>query len=266
MDISTLTSNKWARISAVGVSALAVGVGVGYVIKKRRRKAEEIESDQLVMNFDFTDIEDFGEESTVFSEPPPPVIFDERLPDRIMEADAEPRVPIMYNNLSETMIEGKEEVVSEVQVIEEPPEDILEEDEDLQIESVFASGGDDWNYEEERVNRTDDAPYIIHQDEYIRDESGFEQSTLTYYAGDDILVDEADVPIYDQTIVGELRFGHGTNDKHVVYVRNPTLKAEYEILEHSGSYASEIQGLEAEVELANEMKHADRALRFRSSD
>lgn len=115
-----------------------------------------------------------------------------------------------------------------------------------------------WDYEQEVANRTQEAPYILHKDEFYADELEYSQTTLTYYAGDDILVDEEDKPIYNHAhIVGELRFGHGSGDPNVLYVRNDHMKAEYEILFDPGLYSVEVLGLEMEHnDRAEDVKHA----------
>ena len=105
----------------------------------------------------------------------------------------------------------------------------------------------DWDYELEKENRTMDKPYILHQDEYFSKETEYSQSTLTYYSGDDILVDEQEVPIYNyKDVVGELNFGHGSDDPNVVYVRNDKLSGEYEVIKDSGLYEIEVLGNEYE--------------------
>jgi hypothetical protein len=105
----------------------------------------------------------------------------------------------------------------------------------------------DWDYEIEKENRTMDKPYILHQDEYFSKETEYSQSTLTYYSGDDILVDEQEVPIYNyKAVVGELNFGHGSDDPNVVYVRNDKLSGEYEVIKDSGLYEIEVLGNEYE--------------------
>lgn len=96
---------------------------------------------------------------------------------------------------------------------------------------------DHWDYAKEIAQRGPTRPYIIHQDEYHSNESGFDQLTYNYYAGDDVLVDERGVPVFKhQDRVGNLTFGKGSNDPHVVYVRNPELEVEYEVLYNDDSY------------------------------
>ena len=104
-----------------------------------------------------------------------------------------------------------------------------------------------WNYDQQVANRTADRPFIMHLEEYQQSECSH-QITITYFEGDDVLVDEADEVISKKDeVVGMdhlAKFGFGSGDPNVVYVRNPKLDIEYEILRHRGHYAKEILGLE----------------------
>jgi hypothetical protein len=109
---------------------------------------------------------------------------------------------------------------------------------------------DNWNFPKELSQRTADRPYIIHQDEFAQNETEFSQVTYTYYAEDDVLVDEDDEIIVDKDeTVGQgtlHRFGHGTDDYNIVHVCNPVLELEIEICRTPGSYEVEVLGLEPE--------------------
>lgn len=107
-----------------------------------------------------------------------------------------------------------------------------------------------WDYKTELANRSPDAPYVIHQDEFnsvtdgtIRDD--YRQVAYTYYAGDDVLVDENNRPLpHADLIVGQnnLQFGHGSDDVDVVFVRNEKYKLEMEICRTQDRYDVEVLG------------------------
>ncbi len=101
-------------------------------------------------------------------------------------------------------------------------------------------------------------PNVLHKDEFYGEESGYTQVTLTYYAGDQILCDEDDSPVYNhELITGPLLFGHGSNDPNVVHIRNDKRKAEYEILFDPGLYSVDILGLEIENNTrVQDLKHS----------
>lgn len=128
--------------------------------------------------------------------------------------------------------------------------------------NIFANNGDDeWDYEEELKGRVVDVPYVLHRDEFFNNEKDFPQITLTYFEGDEMMVGEDDNPIYNyvEQTTGPLKFGHGSGDPNIFYVRNERNRAEYEVLRHEGMYALERQGLEMEQsDEAKELKHSDR--------
>jgi hypothetical protein len=97
-------------------------------------------------------------------------------------------------------------------------------------------------------NRNEDRPYVIHQDEFESKESGYDQISYTWFAVDEVMVEEGHTDPLTQTdfAVGleNLKFGHGTDDIDVVYVRNDKLELEMEITRHPGSYEEEVVGLD----------------------
>lgn len=145
-------------------------------------------------------------------------------------------------------LEGPEETVY---VKVEPAED------EPEVQNIFE---DPWDYEEELKNRRPDVPYVIHKDEYFGQEAEYTQVSVTYYEGDDVLCDERDAVIEDQDAtvgLGNLaRFGHGSGDPNIVYVRNVELEIEYEIVHSDGKYAIEVHGFSDD-----ELKHSDRIQR-----
>mgnify|MGYP006274408799 FL=1 len=143
------------------------------------------------------------------------------------------------------------------------PENIVVENQPNLTNIFDGDSYSDWDYGFEISQRSLDKPYIIHQDEYFGKETEYTQSTLTYYAADDILVDEKEVPIYNyKSVTGELRFGHGSDDQNVVYIRNDRLSGEYEVIRDSGSYEVEVLGNQYEQALKNiDLKNS--VLKFR---
>ncbi len=136
----------------------------------------------------------------------------------------------------------------------------VEPTEEVVTRSIFAVNDAEWDYTEELKKRNPSEPYIIHKDEFFSEESGYTQSTLTYYTGDNIMSDEDNTPIYNhEEITGPLLFGHGSGDLLVVYVRNDKRKIEYEILSDPGYFSQEVLGLEIEdnqrVEEIQHSKH-----------
>lgn len=138
--------------------------------------------------------------------------------------------------------ESAEEAAAETQVDAEP----------VVTNNIFVDSkpiSSDFDYDEEIAKRTEDEPYIITREEFLGDERGYDQLAVTYYEEDDILAAEDDSLIEDaDDVVGEenlTRFGHGSKDNRVVYVRNEILEAEYEIVKSNGSWAKEVMGFDS---------------------
>lgn len=138
---------------------------------------------------------------------------------------------------------------------------------DVVRQSIFAKNDSDWDYQAELKSRDSTAPYVIHKDEFWSNEMGFHQSTLTYYDGDDILADEEDTPVYNHDgVVGPLKFGHGSGDEKVVYIRNEARRAEYEVIKDQGLFSEQVLGLHIEDNdrvKERDLKHATANKKFR---
>jgi hypothetical protein len=86
-------------------------------------------------------------------------------------------------------------------------------------------------------------PYVIPQDQFFNSDSGYARNlTITYYTESNVVVDEADNMLDDETIerlIGRdnlSRFGQQSTDANVVYVRNERVKTDFEVIRDSGTY------------------------------
>ena len=224
------SSNKW--VPAIGgLLILGAGVGIGYIIGKRK-------------SYQVIKIGDRIPETR-----PPKVILDSP-PDEV----ATPMKTIRVNNTSTDEDVANNEVRVTV-------------NEEVVKANVFAAAAvienDVWDIDEEVKRRNPHTPYVIHYDEFFAEEMATEnylQKTLTYYAGDGVLVDEDEKPVYNvNDVVGDClnKFGHGSTQPNVVYVRNMTRQEEYEVILDPGKYETEILGLEEEHEpTPKELRHS----------
>lgn len=138
-------------------------------------------------------------------------------------------------------------------------------------ESINVFVDDTFDIEVEKELRTNTRPYIITHDEYFAAEKDYDTQSLTYYETDDTLCDEHDRPMDEiNGTVGDdhlARFGSGSKDKNIVYVRNERLETDYEIVRSPGSYLEEVLDLKPEESSA--LKHSDnrdRRQAFRRGD
>jgi uncharacterized protein YneF (UPF0154 family) len=130
-----------------------------------------------------------------------------------------------------------------------PTEDIVPE----QISRNVFEGVEDMTTEEdafleEVASRDITQPYVISADEYAENEFGFEQETVTYYAGDKVLCDSRDRSIDDAPrTVGDQnlrKFGHLSGDPRVVYIRNHKFNLELEVVLDEGKYSVTVLGFD----------------------
>ena len=89
-------------------------------------------------------------------------------------------------------------------------------------------------------------PYIISKKEFFETETDWEKPTLTYYEGDDTLtgIDEQ-IRSNREELIGSRHlsmFGILSEDVDVVYVRNPQLSADFEVVHRDSKYSVEILG------------------------
>jgi hypothetical protein len=88
-------------------------------------------------------------------------------------------------------------------------------------------------------------PHIISRDSFFEEETELQQKiSITYYDGDDTLVDERDVPMRDLApTVGEefwQHFGELSEDPEVLYIRNRRLQIDFEITRDERSYTETV--------------------------
>jgi hypothetical protein len=90
-------------------------------------------------------------------------------------------------------------------------------------------------------------PYVISFEDFCESEDAHDKITITYYAGDGVLVDEDEEIIDDvERLVGENnlinKFGEGSDDPDVLYVRNERLAIDYEVIRQHTSYGEVVSG------------------------
>lgn len=227
-----MTRNQWLIPAVAGVLGITGGGVLGYFVG-RRRGARQMSDQVMEMLAELR-----GEMN------PPPDGF------KVDYKTLRPE-PVWINKVDK--IDDADDVPLG------PAEEVVLATPTTVVRNVFAIEDETWDYEAELSTREGKMFYVIHRDEYMGDEMGFHQATITYYAGDDILVDESDTPMYNfREQLGEtFEFGKGSGDPNVLYIRNERESAEFEILLHLGRYEVEVLGLEIEEELGkNDLKHS----------
>lgn len=261
MRSADILKTRWAQSAAIGVGSFVGGAVIGYILGKRNGDVfivpPEASEDAQLSLFDL-ETGEFQMETTTIA-PMDPVF------ERLLAEEEE----IQNRIQSSTMYPIGVEVVESVELddeIESRQLDREESEDGPALVNVFTNKDPYWDYELELQSRSRHEPYVISQEEFIGEEMEFKQETITYYQGDDVMADSLDTPIYNHNgLMGELKFGHGSRDPNVVYIRNEALKLEWEVLLHTGHFAHEVMGLEMDNVAENELRHAS-PMRFRSRD
>lgn len=242
MQVSQALRNRWVQTSLISATTCAVGGIAGYFLGKRRAEQYELHIVQPTVE----QLELFEVKETV--DHMVELIVDED--DGYIQAIVERQHvdPTEEEDLADRVLTRNQEI-----------EDQLE----AKV-SVFVVDDGDWDYEAEINTRNPAGPYIIHVEEFIGDEMGYRQETVTFYAGDQIMSDNDETPLYGyESLMGELKFGHGSRNPDIVYIRNEIIHMEWEVLLDQGSFAEQVRGLRAEEDLDNEIRHSTTVQKFR---
>jgi len=255
MQVPYVLKNKWVQTTIISASTFAVG----YILGKRNGDVFEVYVDEETLSDLIDDnqlklpLDDFSEyvTETPIEEVLLPVFV---TPERAVKYD--------YSNLDNDV--EIEEVLEPVILQTDPV--VLVTTQSVKKVNVFDRTPDVWDEEVELAHRTKNTstPYILHADEYILNERDYKQETVTYYEGDDIMADEVETPIYNhEKSMGELRFGHGSLDENVVYIRNDALRREWEVLRHHGRFEIEVLGHDVEDQYSELDKRSSADRKFR---
>lgn len=210
---------------AVGIGSFGAGAVVGYKVAERRLALE----------------------------------FDERLEEEIGH------MKVFYTNVPQQKFATPEDAVAEL-VLPEAAEKALEDykgnkndkvayhkvvKSDVVVENteVFEKPlPTQQNVFDRAAERDPTKPYIISQEEFMLNETGYEQVAVTWYAADEKLADEKDDVIEDaERILGtefKVNFGTESSDENTVHIRNERLGIEFEVNRHGGSFSMEVLGVE----------------------
>lgn len=252
--ISKILSSPHRDKVLIGIGCFLMGAGSGFAVGFRRGRVltdEEVDRiDAAVRHatseYRETDLPD----EIVLAKEVAPLVLDEHEYEAITTAGED-----FVRSITD--LDGSE-------IVDISPTAADDDEPEIITQNVFAGDDIDWDHEEELKTRSEEKPYILHKDEFYENEKDYTQVTLTYYAGDNIVASEDDQIVYNhEQQTGPLRFGHGSGDTKVLYVRNDKSKAEYEIIRHEGLFSVEVLGLEIEDNArASDLRH-ERVSKFR---
>ena len=98
--------------------------------------------------------------------------------------------------------------------------------------------------------RSPDHPYVISFAEFQEDEEHYDKISIEYFEFDNTLADDREqiIPEVDETVGRRnlSRFGQGSEDPNIVYVRNERLHVDFEIARNDKGYAEIVLGVDPE--------------------
>lgn len=107
-----------------------------------------------------------------------------------------------------------------------------------------------FDYEARDAEIKEGLPYVISKDEFFENEPDYETEQLTYFESDDTLIDSKEMPVEDtEKTVGDdnlTKFGYGSGDQNIVFIRNDKLELLFEVVRSRGEYATEVLGFNHE--------------------
>jgi hypothetical protein len=264
-------------VAAVGVVSAAAGAGIGYVVatKVLEQKYADIADQEI------EEAKRFYAAINKTDYPTPGDMVKDLIPED-EQVDEDPNAEKLaklekegqeaylkyqgkYKSKGEVTVEGDTIKVASSETIEteDGEEEIVTE---VTQHNILVDGKpldrDDDVWEREVAARSEERPYVISEEEFFQNDQDFEQWSLTYYEGDDVLCTEKDEVIEDvDAMVGEenlKKFGLESKDMHLVYVKNNKRGLDFEIARSRGKYTVEVLDLEDEAPRP--------ATRFRGSD
>lgn len=274
-DVVEVVRTNPVAMVAVGVVGLAVGGLGGYFFAKKKLKSyyEDLASQEIAEAKDFyLGLSKQDENGDVLS---PMEILEQRHPGQNAAA-----VKALREYRGEVPAETEEDLIAEAKEVQGGPWD--EEMDEAHIQKMERSltvvqettnvfTDPTFDLEEEKKHRTKTRPYVISHDEYFENDLDYDQIAFTYYEEDDTLVNEEDKIINEvDTYIGDealVRFGHGSKDNNIVYVRNDKLESDFEVVRSGKSYLVDVLGLPPEE--PNTLRHSgdrDRRRAFKHGD
>jgi len=237
----------------VGVIALGVGVGVGYVLGKLRNKRPYFQGTE---SSDTDSPTEGGEEGArdktatraaqeVYGPGGGPKSLDSQL-EFTFDGGREGLDDIRHPESASSHRAGGQTSLAREETIGDTLGLEVEKDE-RRVERWNYRDADVWVQSEEAQNRTPNRPYVIHVSEYSSNESDYPHEELMYYVKDDVLCAKDGSVLYNRNDYGLLLFGHGSEDENLVYVRNEKLECEYEIYRLDEHYGVEVLGYDEEI-------------------
>lgn len=146
-----------------------------------------------------------------------------------------------------TSDEEVDEVDDDEDLIEdEEPEELPEDEAAIEAESQRQLIAQRLEDEKPGGPRDPARPFVISIEEFMESDPPYGKCSITYFAEDNVLMDEReDVMVIDETVGEDClgQFGSMSQDPNTVYVRNDRLGADYEIVLDERAYSEVVIGI-----------------------
>jgi hypothetical protein len=229
--------NQSLKVASIGLFGVGVGFAIGYKVTEKRLAArfdERLDAETADMKEFYTNVKqkyDTPEEAAAALIPQP------------TEEPEDPRVKtqkVQYNK-----------IVKAEQYDGDPLDEFQEgTNEGCEIDEVVHKNIFD--------AQPPGIPRLITQEDFMTNETGYEQATLTFYAKGAVLTDQRDEVIDNaEDVVGQLfesNFGEGSSDPSTVHVRNDKIQMEFEVVRSGRSYEEDVLGQE-DTETPSHRRH-----------
>ena len=235
-----------AAMSAVGGAALGAKLAIDKYAAELQQKADEALQREIIATRNYLKVQNKTEEFAT-----PEQALETLHPEKVEALKSAAAALVSYGGHDLRPRPGTVEVVNNV----------------FTDAAIVPEGFD---YEEELKRRDPDKPYLITKDEFFENGPNYDQLSFTYYEKDGVLLNQEDEIVDDFRGVGAenlMRFGHGSEDPNVVYVRNVNANLDFEISLSKDSYAESL-GFTPDDDDLTELQHSDRRplRKFRDSD
>lgn len=252
--------NIKTRIGLAWASGAVAGIGVGWILAER-------DLVKYYAELAAQEIQEVKQRYSVIHKPPlesvTPDLFDEvqdpavkSALDAFVAAAKEDRDKVIEMMAEEGYIpsDGELEALKGTPLFGEGAE-VTEDEEGLRVshEEVHNAFEDNQDlYKDQPFVKPEDTstPYVVPLDEFSEGEKSYDKISLTYYDETDVLCSENNDVVEDpMELLGVDwmgRFGDGSGDRNVVYVRNDNLEADFEVVLDHRSYEEAVLGVKPE--------------------
>lgn len=216
-----------------------IGASTTYLVVKERLKTkyetyaeEEIESVRLMYKKKVGEYVEAQEEEDAEREARE--AFHEQMQNYNTQSDDDDIVEEEYVHVKKKKRSHHTNTTSMVEDPEEAPESHLE------ATLIGDLNGVVMDLDLSQEERSEDFPYVIAAEEYFSGDSGNDLISISYFEDGNTLVDERQEILDIEDTIGTanlLRFGHGSDDPNIVYIRNERDGSDFEVAKCEGTYA-----------------------------